>query len=89
VFVNVRVNGRFFAKPSKGKRARSKDQGSSGLRTLNPAEITGVRAVVMDAKDEAAKAFYQRYGFEPFRDEPMRLWLMLKDVRGQMGEGAN
>jgi hypothetical protein len=24
-------------------------------------------------------------GFEPFRDEPMRLWLMLKDVRGQSG----
>lgn len=56
------------------------------LRTLNAAEIAGLRAIVVDAKDDAAKAFYQRYGFEPFKDEPMRLSLILKDVRAQLGK---
>ena len=56
------------------------------LRTLNAAEIAGLRAVVVDAKDEAAKAFYERFGFEAFKDEPMRLSLMLKDVRAQFGK---
>jgi GNAT superfamily N-acetyltransferase len=51
------------------------------LRTLNAAEIAGLRAVVVDAKDDLAKTFYQRHGFEPFKDEPMRLALILKDVR--------
>lgn len=55
------------------------------LRTVNAAEIAGLRAVVVDAKDEAAKAFYQRFGFEPFKDEPMRLALILKDVRALFG----
>jgi predicted N-acetyltransferase YhbS len=54
------------------------------LRTLNAADIAGLRAIVVDAKDESAKTFYQRYGFESFRDEPMRLSLILKDVRAQI-----
>lgn len=56
------------------------------LRTLNAAEIAGLRAVVVDAKDEGARAFYQRYGFEPFKDNPMRLSLILKDVRALFGK---
>lgn len=56
------------------------------LRTLSAAEIAGLRAIVVDAKDSAAKAFYERYGFEPFKDEPMRLALILKDVRAQLGK---
>ena len=54
------------------------------LRTLNAADIAGLRAIVVDAKDESAKTFYQRYGFEPFRDDPMRLSHILKDVRAQI-----
>lgn len=37
------------------------------IRTLAAADIAGLRAVIVDAKDESARRFYQRYGFEPFR----------------------
>lgn len=51
------------------------------LRTLSAAEIAGLRAVIVDAKNEAAKRFYEKFGFEPFLDNPFRLSLILKDVR--------
>ncbi|CAN5903072.1 GNAT family N-acetyltransferase [soil metagenome] len=56
------------------------------LRTLNAAEIAGLRAIVVDAKDDDAKAFYKHYGFEAFKNEPMRLSLILKDVRALIGK---
>jgi predicted N-acetyltransferase YhbS len=56
------------------------------LRTLAAADIAGLRAVVVDAKDEAAKGFYEKFHFEPFADHPMRLALILKDVRAMLRE---
>lgn len=54
------------------------------LRTLAAADIAGLRAVVVDAKDEAAKGFYEKFHFEPFADHPMRLALILKDIRAML-----
>lgn len=51
------------------------------FRTIAAADIAGLRAVVVDAKDEAAKQFYVKLGFEAFLDQPFRLALILKDVR--------
>jgi GNAT superfamily N-acetyltransferase len=51
------------------------------LRTVAAADIAGLRAVVVDAKGEPAKRFYERYGFEALPDSPYRLSLILKDVR--------
>jgi GNAT superfamily N-acetyltransferase len=51
------------------------------LRTLQAAEIAGLRAIVVHAKDEDAKKFYERYRFEPFPSEPFKLALLLKDLR--------
>ncbi len=51
------------------------------LRTLAAADIAGLRAMIMDAKDEAARRSYQRYGFEPFPGDPLRLALLIKDAR--------
>jgi GNAT superfamily N-acetyltransferase len=51
------------------------------LRTLAAADIAGLRAVVVDAKDEVAKRFYEKFNFEPFADNAFRLSLILKDVR--------
>lgn len=56
------------------------------LRTLSAAEIAGLRAIVVDANDDAARMFYERLGFEAFRDDPLRLFLILKDVRAQLGK---
>jgi GNAT superfamily N-acetyltransferase len=51
------------------------------FRTIAAADIAGLRAVVVDAKDESAKQFYEKFGFEAFLDQPFRLALILKDVR--------
>lgn len=51
------------------------------LRTLQAADIAGLRAVVVHAKDEAAREFYQHYGFGPFPSDPLKLVLLLKDLR--------
>lgn len=37
-------------------------------------------AVIVDAKDEGAKRFYERHGFAPLADRPMRLFFPLKSV---------
>lgn len=45
------------------------------------ADTVGARAVVVDAKNDQAKSFYLRYGFEPSPTDPRHLVLMMKDVR--------
>ena len=45
----------------------------------------GAMAVVVDAKDEGAARFYERYGFRRFADLPMKLYLPMAEIR-QLGE---
>jgi GNAT superfamily N-acetyltransferase len=51
----------------------------------------GVHGVEVDAIDEEAKAFYQKYGFVPLQDAPLHLLLLLagfEDAYGnEEGEG--
>lgn len=42
-------------------------------------------AVVVDAKDDAAAAFYRHHGFVPFVSAPMSLYLPLAEVARQIG----
>jgi predicted N-acetyltransferase YhbS len=51
------------------------------LRTLQAADIGGLRAVIVHAKDAQAKAFYERFGFEPSPIDEFHLMLLLKDAR--------
>jgi GNAT superfamily N-acetyltransferase len=51
------------------------------LRVLAAAEGVGVRALLVHAKDEAARAFYERYDFAPLPGCPLQLVLLLKDAR--------
>ncbi len=37
-------------------------------------------AVIVDAKDENARRFYQRESFLPFLDQPMKLFLPMADI---------
>lgn len=37
-------------------------------------------AVIVDAKDEAARRFYERESFLPFLDQPMKLYLPMADI---------
>ncbi|MDD5271204.1 MAG: GNAT family N-acetyltransferase [Methylovulum sp.] len=53
-------------------------------RTLQVADIAGVRALLVHAKDEAAKGFYAYLGFEPFPGEPLTLYRLMKDLRAML-----
>jgi GNAT superfamily N-acetyltransferase len=51
------------------------------LRTLQAAEIAGIRALMVHAKDETTKRFYQRFDFIPSSSDPLHLFILLKDLR--------
>jgi len=54
-------------------------------RTLQAADIVGIRAVIVHAKDEEARQWYLRFGFRPGPMAPMQLFLLLKDIKQAMG----
>ena len=54
------------------------------LRTLQAAEIAGLRAMLVHAKDDVAKAFYQKYGFVPSPTDAYHLLLKLSDIRASL-----
>lgn len=49
--------------------------------SLSQADKIGSAAVVVDAIDEAASRFYQRFGFIPFPDHPGRLFIPMKTIK--------
>jgi GNAT superfamily N-acetyltransferase len=51
------------------------------LRTLQAADIAGIRALVVHAKDDEAKGFYQHFNFVPSPSDPLHLFMLLKDIR--------
>jgi GNAT superfamily N-acetyltransferase len=55
------------------------------LRIAQVSEEIGIRAVIVDAKDEKARAFYMKVGFTPFAPEELRLYMLLKDLRKTLG----
>jgi GNAT superfamily N-acetyltransferase len=52
------------------------------LRTLQAAEIAGIRAFAVHAKDDEARAFYEHFDFVPSPSDPYHLFRLLKDIRG-------
>ena len=54
-------------------------------RTLQAAEIGGIRAFAVHAKDAPARRFYEHFGFIPSPVDPLHLYLLIKDIRGMAG----
>lgn len=54
-------------------------------RTLQAADIAGIRAFLVHAKDDKAKAFYEHFNFFPSPVDPYHLYLLIKDIRKTMG----
>jgi GNAT superfamily N-acetyltransferase len=50
-------------------------------RTVQAADIAGIRALTVHAKDDAARAFYRRFDFIESPTDPLHLFLLLKDLR--------
>jgi GNAT superfamily N-acetyltransferase len=51
------------------------------LRTLQAADIAGIRALVVHAKHDAARSFYERFDFQASPTDPLHLFALLKDLR--------
>ena len=64
-----------------GKRIGSGLLKDALARTLAAAEIAGLRAFAVHAKDDQARAFYERFDFIASPSDPMHLFVLLKDVR--------
>lgn len=59
-------------------------------RVLRASEVLAVHAIVVDAKNDRAKGFYERYGVRAFIDMPYRLYLPLDTVlKARPGSGAS
>lgn len=52
-------------------------------------EVAAARLVVVDAVDEIAAAFYERYGFVRVPEHPLRLYRRIKDVRASLDSSAD
>ena len=54
------------------------------LRTLQAADIAGIRAFAVHAKDDAARSFYERFDFIASPSDPYHLFRLLKDIRAAL-----
>lgn len=51
------------------------------LRTMQAAEIAGIRALLTHAKDDAARRWYESWDFQPSPTDPYHLYVMIKDLK--------
>ena len=50
-------------------------------RSLQISEQVGIRAVEVDAIDDAARKFYMKFGFRSLLDDPRHLFLTISEIR--------
>lgn len=50
------------------------------MKSIEVAELIGVRLVLVHAKDSRAAAFYARFGFEPSPIDELTMMLLVKDI---------
>lgn len=51
------------------------------LRTMQAAQIAGIRALAVHAKDEAARDYYAQFDFIESPTDPLHLFILLKDLK--------
>lgn len=55
------------------------------LRSVEASDIIGVRALLVHALNDIARAFYAHFDFEPSPTDPLHLLLLIKDARVVVG----
>jgi len=55
------------------------------IRSYSAAGQIGARAVVVHAKDDEARAFYEHFDFEPSPSDSLHLFILMKDLRRLIG----
>lgn len=56
------------------------------LRTAKAADIAGIRALLVHAKDDEVRAWYEAFDFEPSPKGPYHLFLLMKDLQALLGK---
>ena len=51
------------------------------LRTMQAADIAGIRALAVHAKDDQARRYYEQFDFTASPTDPLHLFVLLKDLR--------
>lgn len=54
-------------------------------RALRLGDELGIHAIEVDAIDEEARGFYEKYGFIPLLDRPLHLYLPIATIRQALG----
>lgn len=54
------------------------------IRTASAADTIGARALLVHAKDNDAKSFYEHFDFEPSPSDPLHLSLIMKDLKAML-----
>jgi hypothetical protein len=60
--------------------------GDAMQRTLQAADIAGIRTLAVHAKGEDARCFREHFDFVPSPTDPLHLFVLLKDVRRAISE---
>ena len=68
----------------KGKGLRKALLRDAMLRTIQAADIGGLRTMLTHAKDETAASFYKKYGFIRSPLDTLTLMLSIKDIRNNL-----
>ncbi len=56
------------------------------IRAVRASEIAGLRAVLVHAKDETAKNFYQKLGFESAPHNEFHLFMKISDIKASFAD---
>ena len=51
------------------------------LRTMQAADIAGIRALAVHAKDDQARRYYEQFDFLASPTDPLHLFVLLKDLQ--------
>jgi GNAT superfamily N-acetyltransferase len=55
------------------------------LRTVQAADIAGIRALTVHAKNDTARRYYEQFDFAASPADPLHLFVLLKDIRKRVG----
>lgn len=64
-----------------GKRVGAGLMKDAIARTLQAADIAGIRAFVVHAKDDEVRMFYEHFGFVSSPTDPRHLYALIKDLQ--------
>jgi hypothetical protein len=56
------------------------------MRCVEAARLIGGRALIVNAVDDAAAAFWRRRGFIPSRDDPLILYRSIADIGASLAQ---